>query len=67
MRLGTLDLKNVIAIHTQVRAHLLEKAQKDREGGVNDTPIADLEAGGADEVLEKARRPSASVEEAATV
>lgn len=50
-----------------MRAHLLEKAQKDREGGVNDTPIADLEAGGADEVLEKARRPSASVEEAATV
>lgn len=48
----------------------MEKAQKDREGGVNDTPVVDLEAGGADEVLggmPAARRPSASVEEAATV
>ena len=56
-----------------MRAHLLEKAQQDREGGVNDTPVADLEAGGADEVLggsmpaAATRRPSASVEEAATV
>lgn len=55
---------------TQVRDHLLEKARKDREGGVNDTPVEDLEAGGADEVMggtQSARRPPASVEEAATV
>lgn len=53
-----------------MRAHLLEKAQQDREGGVNDTPVSDLEAGGADEVLggvPVTRLPSASVEETATV
>eukprot|EP00752_Nemacystus_decipiens_P011105 g9866.t1 len=58
-------------LQTQVRAHLLEKAQKDREGGVNDTPVEDLEAGGA-EVLggstpAAARRPLASVEEEAAI
>ncbi|CAM9596944.1 unnamed protein product, partial [Ectocarpus fasciculatus] len=30
-------------LQEQVRAHLLEKAIKDREGGVADTPITDLE------------------------
>ena len=48
-----------------MRAHLLEKAQQDREGGVNDTAIEDLEAGGADEVL--GGMPAVSVEEAAAV
>ncbi len=58
-----------------MRAHLLEKAIKDREGGVNDAAITDLEGGGVEEeVLGEAatpalsaRRPSASLEETTTV
>lgn len=59
----------------QVRAHLLEKAEKDREGGVTDVPIdmegADVDALGEPEVEEtpipRARRASPSEETAAAV
>lgn len=58
----------------KVRAHLLEKAIKDREGGVEDTPITDLESdvfaspadGGAAAAAPAAkprRRTAGSVEE----
>ncbi|CAM9602316.1 unnamed protein product [Scytosiphon promiscuus] len=39
-------------LQTQVRTHLLEKAAKDREGGVEDIPITDLEDGVEDGELE---------------
>lgn len=58
----------------KVRAHLLEKAIKDREGGVADTPITDLEddalasspdggAAAAAPTAKPRRRAAGSVEE----